>query len=141
MKTNGRYVFDVNVLVSALLFENSKPAQAFRAARTKGAILLAADVIVELRDVLSREKFDRYVAREKRDEFLVALVRELRLIEVDQEIRECRDPRDDKYLELAVCGNANCIVSGDGHLLEMDPFKGIRILKPADFVTWLSAHD
>jgi putative PIN family toxin of toxin-antitoxin system len=141
MKTNGRYVFDVNVLVSALLFENSKPAQAFRAARTEGAILLAADVIVELRDVLSREKFDRYVAREKRDEFLVALVRELRLIEVDQEIRECRDPRDDKYLELAVCGNANCIVSGDGHLLEMDPFKGIRILKPADFVTWLDAHD
>jgi putative PIN family toxin of toxin-antitoxin system len=125
------------VLVSGLLFEDSTPAQAFLAARAEGAILLSADVLKEFRDVLSRPKIDRYVARDKRNEFLVALVREARLIEVDQEIRECRDPGDDKYLELAVCGAATSIISGDSDLLSLDPFRGVPIRTPAAFVKWL----
>ena len=48
----------------------------------------------------------------------------------------CRDPDDDKFLELAVSENATCIVSGDSDLLELDPFRGIPFLEPADFLGW-----
>jgi len=45
----------------------------------------------------------------------------------------CRDPKDDKFMELAVAANADFLFSSDQHLLEMDPFRGVRILQLADF--------
>jgi predicted nucleic acid-binding protein len=50
-------------------------------------------------------------------------------------VHECRDPKDDKYLELAVAGKADVIVSSDvGHLQVMHPWRGIAILSPADYL-------
>ena len=46
----------------------------------------------------------------------------------------CRDPKDDQILELAVSGNADCIVTGDDDLLTLNPFRGIAIITPADFL-------
>jgi predicted nucleic acid-binding protein len=46
----------------------------------------------------------------------------------------CRDPTDDKFLELAVSGNADLILSGDKDLLTLHPFRGIPIVTPAAFV-------
>jgi predicted nucleic acid-binding protein len=48
-------------------------------------------------------------------------------------LRACRDPDDDKFLELAVHGHADVIVSGDMDLLAPDPFRGVRIVDPATF--------
>ncbi len=67
MKRSRRYVFDTNVLISALLFERSKPGRAFYAALDRGEILLSLPVVKELNEVLSREKFDRYLLREERE--------------------------------------------------------------------------
>jgi predicted nucleic acid-binding protein len=61
MTRRERYVFDTNVIVSALLFEQSK----------RGELVLSLPVVKELNDVLSRPKFDRYVFREEREKFLV----------------------------------------------------------------------
>jgi len=50
-------------------------------------------------------------------------------------VRECHDPKDDKYLALAAAGRAEVIVSSDArHLLSMDPWRGIRILSPANYL-------
>jgi len=46
----------------------------------------------------------------------------------------CRDPKDNKYLELAVAANASCIVTGDQDLLVLNPFRNIPILTSADFL-------
>lgn len=138
MRSKPRYVFDTNVVVSALLFSQSKPAQAFFAALGRGEVLVSADVVKELNDVLGREKFERYVSEEERTRFLRSLLREATLIEPEEKIRASRDPKDDKYLELAVSGGAECIVSGDRDLLALNPFRGIQILTPDVFLDQLS---
>jgi len=127
-------------LISSLLFDQSRPAQAFFAALRTGEVLVSADVILELDDVLGREKFERYVTREERERFLRSLLREARLIEIREKIQACRDPKDDKFLELAINGEADCIVSGDDDLLMLDPFRGIEILTPSSFLDALSRN-
>ncbi|NUM49290.1 MAG: putative toxin-antitoxin system toxin component, PIN family [Anaerolineales bacterium] len=85
-------------------------------------------------DVLGREKFNKYVSEEERLEFLSGLLQEVELIEISEPVSECRDPKDDKFLELAVNGKAECIISGDGDLLSLHPFREITIVTPRDFL-------
>jgi putative PIN family toxin of toxin-antitoxin system len=129
-----RFVFDTNVVVSALLFEQSRPAQAFFGALQREEILLSTDLVNEISRVIHREKFDRYVSQEQRDQFLIALVQSGTLIEITEAIHACRDPKDNMILELAVSGQANTIVSGDNDLLTLNPFRGIPILSPTAFL-------
>ncbi len=137
MRSKPRYVIDTNVVVSALLFNQSKPARAFFAALDEGEVLVSADMVKELNDVLGREKFERYVSEEERTRFLGSLLHETSLIEPEEKIQACRDPKDDKYLELAVSGKVDCIVSGDDDLIALNPFRGIPILTPAEFLSGL----
>ena len=58
----------------------------------------------------------------------------------EKRIIACRDPRDDKFLEVAVTGKADVIVSGDQDLLVLNPFAGIPILPPAGFLQILDAE-
>jgi putative PIN family toxin of toxin-antitoxin system len=134
MNGSTRYVFDTNVLISALLFEHSRPGRAFRHALQSGQILVSLPMLEELNDVLSRSKFDRYVSAEEREEFLEALIERAAFVEPDEQIAVCRDPKDDKFLELAVSGSARCIISGDDDLLALHPFRGIAIVTVDDFL-------
>lgn len=129
-----RCVFDTNILVSALLFRASVPGRAFERALDKGVILASEPLVDELEHVLDRAKFDQYVSREIREAFLVSLIRESRLVEIAEAVRACRDANDDKILELAVNGHAEFIVTGDADLLILNPFRGIRIVTPAEFL-------
>ncbi len=56
------------------------------------------------------------------------------MVAISERIAECRDPTDDKFLELAVNGRADMIVTGDLDLLVLNPFRGIPIIEPAAFV-------
>ena len=89
---------------------------------------------MELADVLSRAKFDRYVSINERQEFLRLFDRITDRVEVVRVIRACRDQRDDKFLELAVEGTADLLVTGDTDLLALDPFQGISIVTPGRFL-------
>jgi putative PIN family toxin of toxin-antitoxin system len=131
------FVFDANVIVSASLDEYSTSANAFYQAIDDGTILLSKETLREISEVIRRDKFDRYVTRSGRERFLKRLVQEANLIEPIVHIHECRDPDDDKYLELAVDRMANCIVSGDKDLLVLNPFRDIPIMRPDQFLRWL----
>lgn len=131
-----RFVFDTNVLVSALLLTDSVPGQALARAMKSGTLLISSDFVRELANVLGRDKFDRYIVRDERDRFLEALVRESELVEATERVRVCRDPEDNRILELAVNGDAGVIVTGDRDLLVLNPFRGVRIAKPAEFLKW-----
>ena len=131
---NSRFVLDTSVLVSAVLIADSRPAEAFRKARDTGEILLSSAVAEELNEVLARDKFERYITSEDRERFLVALVQAARLIEGTERIVACRDPKDDKILELAVSGQATCIISSDNDLLALHPFREIPILSVEQFL-------
>lgn len=70
-----------------------------------------------------------------------ALVQEALLIDVVDRITECRDVKDNKFLELAVSGQAACLISGDKDLLVLNPFRGIPILTPQAFLSQSKAPD
>jgi len=133
-----RVVFDTNVLVSALLFERSIPAQAVFAVMEAGEILLSEALVSEINDILQRKKFEPYISTEQREEFLIALVQSGTLVEITETITACRDPKDNHILELAVSARAQTIVTGDSDLLVLNPFQEIQILAPRDFLSRIS---
>jgi putative PIN family toxin of toxin-antitoxin system len=69
--------------------------------------------------------------------FAAALLREAEWVNVVTSITTCRDQADDKILALALDGKATCIVTGDNDLLALDPFRGIRIQRPDQFLRHL----
>jgi uncharacterized protein len=98
-------VFDTNVLVSAALLAQSKPSLAVRWAARNDRLLASAFVYANVQ-----------------------------LVTIQRSVQACRDPSDDKFLEVAVNGGANLLVTGDADLLALDPFEGISILTPADYL-------
>jgi putative PIN family toxin of toxin-antitoxin system len=121
-------------MISAFLFEEGTPGRALKLALETGEVLLSLELAEELAEVLHRKKFDRYVRRKLREEFLAGIIRETTLVKVNAIIRECRDPGDDKFLELAVSGKASHIITGDQDLIALHPFRGISILTPREFL-------
>ncbi len=134
MAHNRRFVFDTNVLISAFLFSQSKPRQALEQAQDIGIIVLSNSVFSELEEVLYRPKFDRYLSTERRQEFLENLTESVQFIDVTEQVNECRDPKDNKYLELAASGQVECIVTGDDDLLVLNPWRDIEILNVQEFL-------
>ena len=96
--------------------------------------MISFPTLAELYEVLGREKFLRYVDEIDIRNFLAALTREAEWVEVTVRIAACRDPKDDKFLELAVSGRATHIITGDSDLLALNPFQGIEILPPHRFL-------
>jgi len=117
-----------------MLFEGSKPSIAFIIGIDQGVILFSSSTLSELEEVLRRKKFDPYLPLEERKQFLTSFILHATPVETDETITECRDPKDNKFLELAVCGKADCIVTGDADLLVMNPYRNIQILTPNSFV-------
>ncbi len=71
---------------------------------------------------------------ERRQEFLENFTKTVDFIDVEEQIDKCRDPKDDKYLELAVSGKAESIITGDNDLLVLNPFRGIEIITVQEFL-------
>lgn len=132
--TRARVVIDTNVLVSRLILPQSLPAQAVRKAELEALLLISEATMYELADVLARPKFDRYISLEDRKSFLQRLGHITELVPIIQLVRECRDPKDDKFLEVALNGRADVIITGDADLLEMNPWRGIEIVSPTDYL-------
>jgi putative PIN family toxin of toxin-antitoxin system len=135
MTPDLRVVFDTNVVISAMLLPVSLPRRALDCAMREGRVLISAVTITELDKVLHRAKFDRYLSEEERIEFLTTLVNETELVDIVETVTDCRDPRDNKFLELALSGRAAHIVTGDSDLLALHPFRGIAVVSPSDFLT------
>jgi len=129
-----KFVLDTNVLVSAALFKGSLARQAFNKAGADGKILISDDVLAELQDVFSRPRFDKYLSAELRMIFLNDFLKVAEIIDITQTIAVCRDPKDNKFLELALSGHATHLLSSDKDLLVLHPFQGIAIVTPADFL-------
>lgn len=135
MTKNKRFVLDTNTIISALLLRTSIPRQAFDKAFDRGIVLVSDITTAELTEVLKRSRFDRYITLERRIQFLASFIQDTTIITVTETITDCRDPKDNKFLEVAVCGQADKIITGDRDLLDMNPYRGITIITPRDFLT------
>lgn len=129
-----RIVVDTNTLVSAAIKLRSTPAESVRKALREGVVLNSEATWQELHEVLLRPKFERYRPHHVRQEFLRRLYQALKQVDTVTELHACRDPRDDKFLELAVSGHADIIITGDADLLTLHPFRGIAILTPVAYL-------
>jgi len=134
MKKLPNYVLDTNIFVSALLFKNSQPRRALDKARHQGTILMSESIWQEITEVLTRPKFERYVSSIERDLFITWLGELVYFVEISKTVNVCRDAKDDKFLELAVNGDAELLVSGDQDLLILNPFLGISIVTVKEFL-------
>jgi len=132
--TRERVVIDTNVLISSLLLTTSAPARAVDKAIATAQLVATTETLRELIEKLLLPKFDRYVHRDRRDALLQRFASLVEIIDVLQAIRASRDPKDDKFLEAAVNGRANVIVTGDRDLLDLNPFRGVALVTPADYV-------
>ena len=132
--TRERVVLDTNVLISGLFSTTSTPALAVEKAITKAQIVATAETLRELIEKLLQPKFDRYVSQERREALLQRVASIVEIVEVLQAVRASRDPKDDKFLDAAVNGRANVLVTGDRDLLDLNPFRGIAIVTPADYL-------
>jgi putative PIN family toxin of toxin-antitoxin system len=130
-----RILFDTNTLVSGYLFPLSTPGQAVEFGLSNHRILMSMEVIRELADVLRREKFDRFLSLGRRDELIAKTILQSEFVATSTIITDCRDPTDNKLLELAIDGRATAIVSGDSDLLTLHPFRGIPILSARDYLS------
>jgi putative PIN family toxin of toxin-antitoxin system len=135
VRTDRKLVIDTNLWVSRLLMPGGTAAAAVDHGLSWGIPLMSEETLTELSDVLARNKFDRYVSRTDRQHFLRLLGGIVRVIPITTRIAACRDPRDDKFLDAALNGEAELILTVDQDLLELHPFHGIEILSPADFLT------
>jgi len=140
MTPKDRYVFDTGVLVSAAIFPESVPGRAVREGLRKGTLVLSSATAEELVEVLGRPKFERYVTSRTRQRFVAAMVHRAHVAETNQSFNVCRDPKDDKFLELAACCEASFLITGDKDLLALNPFQGVAIVSPAEFLAILTSR-
>ena len=127
-----RLVVDTNVFVSAALKRLSWPGDTVRWIEKYDGLLKTDVTEQEVMAVLQRPRLALKIAPFFLDNlhrvFAVA-----ELVTITEPVTGCRDPDDDKFLELAVNGHADVIVSGDADLLVLDTFRGIPIITPAAF--------
>ena len=128
------FVIDTNILVSAFILPRSMARKALDKVWDEGIALISKETADEFTEVFIRPKFDKYLALETRLEIIDDYISIGYLIKPEIVIAECRDPKDDKFLELAYWGNAKCIVTGDQDLLVLNPFRGIPIKTAAQFL-------
>ena len=135
----SRWVFDTSTLVGAALRPQSTPRQALLHALANGEMVASAATLPELETVLQRSKLDRFAAASDRMAFFHLFQKHARLWSVTaaDETRTqgvCRDPKDDKFLALALACEANALVSSDDDLLVLHPWNGLAILSAAQFM-------
>jgi putative PIN family toxin of toxin-antitoxin system len=128
-------VFDNNVLISAALLKQSIPFKAFEKAIKNHEILRSSIILHELENVILRSKFDKYFKDSlSKETFILLFIASSINIEVSHAVNICRDPKDNMYLDVALSGNANAIITGDADLLILNPFCNIPIITPKYFI-------
>lgn len=134
MSQTERFIIDTNTILSSLFVRGSTTFKALEKARNNGLLLFSEDTFLEFELVLFRKKFDKYFSKEERLQIIGKFYSEATFIPVISTIQLSRDPKDDKFLNLALDANASCIITGDKDLLVLHPFGGIPVLSPADFL-------
>ncbi|WP_107668073.1 putative toxin-antitoxin system toxin component, PIN family [Cyanothece sp. BG0011] len=129
-----RVVVDTNILVSFAIRPNENFERLFDYVAKQGITLISDDTIAELFTVLNRDKFRKYIPQENAIDYIEWYIAISESVIVKESVIACRDPKDDKFLSLAVAGKADCIIAGDSDLLDMIAYEGIPIYRATDFL-------
>ena len=132
-----RVVIDTNVFISALLKPKGTPRKVIDLAINQYIILQSETTYEELNTRLSKKKFDKYLSQEDRLSFLSSLRKKSLFIKISEQVTICSDADDNKFLELAVSGIAEYLITGDNDLLEINNYQNVPIITPIHFLDLL----
>jgi uncharacterized protein len=127
-------VFDTNVLISAALGDGFC-RKAFEIATKKYTLIRSSETFTELAVTLEKPRLQRFLKEEDKIDFLASFLILSKSIEVTEKVYASRDSKDNMFLELAISAGAKTIVTRDGDLLVLHPFKGISIITVSDFLS------
>ena len=129
-----RVIIDTNLLVSRALTPDSITASAVRMIIDHCHLLVSQATMDELVLVLMRIQSKGYVKQEETLSLILAYKELVEWVPIIERVQICRDPKDDKFLELAVNGKAEYLITGDKDLLVLHPFKETKILTTKDLI-------
>ena len=127
-------VFDTSTLIGCCISQHGPPAKALAKALRGRVLVMSDETLAELSEVVRRDKFEAWRPLAHRLAFFNGLVAAVRMVPVSIRVNDCRDAKDNKFLELALAAKAGTIVSSDADLLVLNPFRGTNILTPAQFL-------
>ena len=136
-----RVVLDTNVLISAILSHLGNPFACLNWVLGNATLIASRELLDEVDTRLARPKFNKYLHASRRRSFVADLAVAAILVELRGIVKICRDPDDDKLLETALLGRADCLVTGDQDLLVLGSYEGIPTLSPAAFLFALERRD
>jgi putative PIN family toxin of toxin-antitoxin system len=139
-----RAVVDTNILVRALIRPRGTVGPVLQRLRQGDYVLLyAPSLLEELVDVLNRPRLRQKYGLTEADIRTVVSLLLLRgeAVTPTEHVTACRDPKDNKFLKVAIAGQADVIVSGDEDLPVLHPFRDIPIVGPAQFLAMLVEED
>jgi putative PIN family toxin of toxin-antitoxin system len=131
-----RIVVDTNVLISAALISKSNSRQAFEKIIESHHLLRSDQTLFELVSTIHKPKFLKYFSKrpELPEELIFSYLKASQQILIQHDVSACRDHKDNKYLNLALSGKADLIISGDQDLLVLHPFESIPIITSTEFL-------
>lgn len=133
-----RVVIDTNVLISAT-FWTGKPKQLLNKVRQGEVTFLTSMILLdELKEILMREDKPFKLSAEEAERIVTAMRDLAEVVQTHSQVISCADEKDNRVLECAVDGAADCIITGDLHLLELRSFKGMRIVTVAEFLSYFT---
>jgi uncharacterized protein len=130
-----RVVLDTSILISAALSASGKPAAVLDHVLQQAILVMSAETFHELTRKVLESEFDKYFRGNDRADLLTRIASGSEWTEISERVSVCRDPKDDMMLETALAGRADCIVTGDKDLLVLDPFRTVRIVTAAAFLS------
>lgn len=135
MKNVLRVVIDTNIFLSALLGSESC-SQLYEELKNNSFLPgTSKELMEEIEEVIKRKKFD--LTAKEIDNMMMLLGKKSKIVTLQHKIQVCRDVEDNIFLDCAVAGHADYIVTGDKDLLALLSFRGIHIVTPSQFLAVL----
>ena len=131
-----RIIIDTNILISYIITSNPTIIQVVDGAVLCCQFLASQETFDEFVSTINRDKFKKYIAnKDSITNFTNKYINIIEFVPILEHITHCRDPKDDKFLELAANGRAKYFVTGDADLLILDSFRDTVIISPDKFLT------
>jgi len=129
-----RVVIDTNVLISAI-FWAGKPKKILNKSRKGDITFLTSEILLkELTDVLTAKNKPFHLT-EREVNFIIKHIKKIaEIVTTKSKVSICRDGADNRVLECAIYGNADYIVTGDKHLLDIKEIRAVEIISTAEFL-------
>jgi putative PIN family toxin of toxin-antitoxin system len=134
-------VLDTNALISTVIATGVPHEVVVKGLEGEYQIIVSVATLTEFRETLLKypERFDMDEDEVQQEVETIRYFAEF--VNPDEQITAVEaDPDDDKFLEAAVAGDVDYLVSGDRHLLGLGTFRGIEILEPRTFYEQLGAE-